>query len=490
MPRHLLLMSLAPLLGLALLGIGNAMLTSLVPLRLSAAGVSSEAIGLISSAYYLGLGLGALVNDRLLLRIGHIRAYAGFASLVAVAALAMGLGDHPVVWFLLRMMIGWSLVGVYLVIESWLLSAADPAVRGRLLALYMIVLYGAGVLGQLLLGVTAMLSLEAAFMLVAMLAAASVLPLVLLPRVSPLIEQSEPLSPWRLIRITPTGVFGCLASGLVVAVIYSLLPLALGDGGTLSTAEIGQRMALVILGGMLLQYPIGRWSDSHDRQQVLIILSVAIVGFAALLMGPAREGIAQLTVLFLLGGAAFTLYPVAVSHAADRAPAGALVRMSQGLLLINAVGSTLSPPAVSLPMAEMGAMPGMALSLAVMGGGMLLFFVWRRVMRPAPQPLAPFETHAPQTPLGTELAVGPELVEAAEEHLRDAEADDPLVEVTRELVADMPELITDASLDSLEEIEVKEEQALHDEQALTDEQSLQDAQRQVPPRDDSPLARD
>ena len=44
MPRHLLLMSLAPLLGLALLGIGNAMLTSLVPLRLSAAGVSSEAI--------------------------------------------------------------------------------------------------------------------------------------------------------------------------------------------------------------------------------------------------------------------------------------------------------------------------------------------------------------------------------------------------------------------------------------------------------------
>lgn len=475
MPRHLLLMSLAPLLGLALLGIGNAMLTSLVPLRLSASGVSSEAIGLISSAYYLGLGLGALINDRLLLRIGHIRAYACFASLVAVAALAMGLSDHPVVWFLLRMMIGWALVGVYLVIESWLLSASDPAVRGRLLALYMIVLYGASVLGQLLLGVTAMLSLESAFMLVAMLAAASVLPLVLLPRVSPLIEQSEPLSPWRLVRITPTGVFGCLASGVVVAVLYSLLPLALSDVTTgqaaLGTAEIGQRMALVVLGGMLLQYPIGRWSDSHDRQQVLIILSIAIVVLAGLLMGPASEGIAQLVTLFMLGGAAFTLYPVAVSHAADRAPAGALVRMSQGLLLINAVGSTLSPPIVSLPMAGMGAMPGMALSLAVMGGVMLVFFVWRRVMRPAPQPMAPFETHASQTPLGTELAVGPELLEAAEEHLRDAEADDPLVEVTRELVADMPELITDASLDSLEEIEVKEEQALHDQRAL-DEQAF------------------
>ena len=38
--------------------------------------------------------------------------------------------------------------------------------------------------------------------------------------------------------------------------------------------------------------------------------------------------------LFLLGGGVFTLYPVAVSHAADRAPSDALVPMIQGLLLI------------------------------------------------------------------------------------------------------------------------------------------------------------
>ena len=293
-----------------------------------------------------------------------------------------------------------------------------------------------------------------------------------------------------------------IKQAIIIAVIFEFLGAWLAGGEVTDTIRkgiidpsllienpqflvYGMLASLLAAGIWLLIASMKGWPVSTTHSIV-----GAIVGFAALLMGPAREGIAQLTVLFLLGGAAFTLYPVAVSHAADRAPAGALVRMSQGLLLINAVGSTLSPPAVSLPMAEMGAMPGMALSLAVMGGGMLLFFVWRRVMRPAPQPLAPFETHAPQTPLGTELAVGPELVEAAEEHLRDAEADDPLVEVTRELVADMPELITDASLDSLEEIEVKEEQALHDEQALNDEQSLQDAQQQVLPRDDAPLARD
>ena len=47
--------------------------------------------------------------------------------------------------------------------------------------------------------------------------------------------------------------------------------------------------------------------------------------------------------LFLLGGGVFALYPVAVSHAADRAPAEALVPMIQGLLLINSLGSAISP---------------------------------------------------------------------------------------------------------------------------------------------------
>lgn len=50
-------------------------------------------------------------------------------------------------WLVLRLINGWATVGVFLVIESWLLLAGDEKIRGRLLALYMIVLYGAGVLG-------------------------------------------------------------------------------------------------------------------------------------------------------------------------------------------------------------------------------------------------------------------------------------------------------------------------------------------------------
>ncbi|RCV86554.1 MFS transporter [Billgrantia montanilacus] len=438
MSRQLLAMALAPLLGLFILGIGNGFLATLITLRLDAAGESPVVIGWVSSAYFIGLALGAMFNDRLLLRIGHIRAYGTFASLVAVTVLLQGLWLDPISWFGLRLIGGWATVGVYLVIESWLLTSGDQKVRGRLLALYMISLYAAGVLGQLLLGVTDAMGVTAPFMVIGMLASLSVLPMAMIPRVSPLIEHAEPLSPMRLITLTPTGVMGSFGSGLAVAAVYSLLPLYLQRIG-LTVNQIGQMMAVVILGAMLLQYPIGRWSDRHDRQMVLILIGTfcALISAGMLLLPPNIWVMASL--LFLLGGGVFALYPVAVGHAADRAPAGALVRMSQGLLLINAIGSTVSPPLISPVMAAMGD-AGLFWAFGVMSIGMVAFFSWRRSVRPAPLPVAPFSPTTPMSSAGAELAVTEELMQGATEHEHVEDLSDavPEVETVEPLVGPPP----------------------------------------------------
>ncbi|MFC3282283.1 MFS transporter [Litchfieldella rifensis] len=439
MSRQLLAMALAPLLGLFILGIGNGFLATLITLRLDAAGESAVVIGWVSSAYFIGLALGAMLNDRLLLRIGHIRAYGCFASLVAVTVLLQGLWLNPWSWFVLRLIGGWATVGVYLVIESWLLTSSETKVRGRLLALYMISLYAAGVVGQLLLGVTDAAGETVPFMVVGLLASLSVLPMAMIPRVSPLIEHAEPLPPLRLITMTPTGVMGCFGSGLAVAAIYSLLPLYLQRTG-LSVTSVGQMMAMVVLGGMLLQYPIGRWSDKHDRQWVLIMIGTFIAGLSlALLFLPAQPGMLAV-VLFFLGGGVFAIYPVAVSHAADRAPAGALVRMSQGLLLINAIGSTVSPPLITPVMTAVGD-NGLFWSLGALGLFLVAFFFWRRSVRPAPIPVAPFTPRTPLSSAGAELCVTEELVQGAIEHehaedlsnvVPDVEVAEPLVGPPRE----------------------------------------------------------
>jgi MFS family permease len=438
MSRQLLTMALAPLLGLFILGIGNGYLATVITLRLDAAGQSPVVIGWVSSAYFIGLALGAMLNDRLLLRIGHIRAYGSFASLVAVTVLLQGLVDHPWAWFLLRLIGGWATVGVYLVIESWLLTAGEQKVRGRLLALYMISLYAAGVLGQLLLGVTEAMGGPASFMVIAMLASLSVLPMAMIPRVSPLIEKAEPLSPLRLITLTPTGVMGSFGSGIAVAAVYSLLPLYLQRIG-LPVDRVGQMMAVVVLGAMLLQYPVGRWSDRHDRQMVLIgIGAFCTLISAAVLWLPMNLWILA-GLLFLLGGGVFSLYPVAVGHAADRAPAGALVRMSQGLLLINAIGSALSPPLISPVMATLGD-AGLFWSFGALGLFLVAFFGWRRSVRPAPVPVAPFSPSTPMSSAGAELAVTEELLQGASEHehMEDLSGAVPEVDVAEPLVGPPP----------------------------------------------------
>ncbi|MGJ7462506.1 MFS transporter [Halomonas sp. MA07-2] len=438
MSRQLLTLALAPLLGLFILGIGNGFLATVITLRLDAAGESAVVIGWVSSAYFIGLALGAMLNDRLLLRIGHIRAYGSFASLVAVTVLLQGLVDHPWAWFALRLIGGWATVGVYLVIESWLLTAGDQKVRGRLLALYMISLYAAGVLGQLLLGVTEVLGGAASFMVIAMLASLSVLPMAMIPRVSPLIEKAEPLPPHRLITLTPTGVMGSFGSGIAVAAVYSLLPLYLQRSG-FSVDRIGQMMAVVVLGAMLLQYPVGRWSDRHDRQLVLIIIGAfcALISAAILWLPMSPWLLAGL--LFLLGGGVFSLYPVAVGHAADRVPAGALVRMSQGLLLINAIDSALSPPLISLVMGALGD-AGLFWSFGALGLFLVAFFGWRRSVRPAPVPVAPFSPSTPMSSAGAELAVTEEQLQGAaeHEHMEDLSGAVPDVDVAEPMVGPPP----------------------------------------------------
>ncbi|WP_248920020.1 MFS transporter [Pseudomonas entomophila] len=414
MSPRLLAMALAPLLGLFIIALGNGFMSSLTTLRLGAAGESATTIGVVSSAYFIGLTLGAVFNDRLILRIGHIRAYSSFAALIGATILLQGLFYDTTWWSLLRLLNGWAAVGVFLVIESWLLLAGDAKIRGRLLALYMIAFYGAGVIAQATLGEITSWGDTAPFMLAGMLATLSVLPIVILPRVSPLLDQVEPLKPRQLLGVAPTGLVGCFGSGVAIAGIYALLPLYLQRIG-LDIGEIGDMMAWVILGAMLLQYPVGRWSDRKDRQDVLITLAAACVVLSILIVLLPTDTVLLPALLFLLGGGVFALYPVAVSSAADRAPADALVPMIQGLLLINSLGSAMAPLAISPMMTSYGEV-GLFWAFAVINLAMVGFFLWRRGKRPAPEHPAPFAPTATFSPSGAELRVTEDLRQAAQEH--------------------------------------------------------------------------
>lgn len=418
--RHILTLVLGPLLGIFIVTLGNGFISSLTSLRLDSSGVSPMLIGLISSSYFIGLTLGAIFSSRLIARIGHIRAYSSFASLTATTFLLQGLFFDPWAWFVFRLINGWAIVGIFLVVESWMLLAGDKKMRGRLLAIYMIGLYGSGMIGQMQLGTINAWGDTAPFMVAGILSSLSVLPMVILPRVSPEVSKVQPLPPLHLMRMTPTGVMGCFGSGITIAAVYTLLPIYLQHIG-MDVKQVGELMASVICGAMLLQYPVGRWSDWQDRHIVLVSLSVACAVLSFLILILPNYQPLLMILLFLLGGGVFGVYPVAVSHSAEHAEPTQLVSMIQGLLLINSLGSAISPVAISSLMDHVGS-SGFFWAFILVNAIMALFFLWRRKLYPGISPLTSFHPATQMSPLGAEIRVTEELEQATQERQQQAPA--------------------------------------------------------------------
>jgi MFS family permease len=104
--------------GVLLVGIG--LLFTALGLRAGLEQFSTVTTGLVMSAYFLGFVIGTFVCPMLIRRAGHIRAFAAMASIASAAAIVHAMIVDPWVWALLRLVTGVCLVGLYMILESWL----------------------------------------------------------------------------------------------------------------------------------------------------------------------------------------------------------------------------------------------------------------------------------------------------------------------------------------------------------------------------------
>ncbi|MFQ2151860.1 MFS transporter [Aeromonas sanarellii] len=394
----------SPLTSLVVFILGHGLFNTLLTVRLSAEQVSAQAIGLVSAAYFGGLVLGAFVNARLIIRVGHIRAYAAYASLLCFLFLLHGMVVDPIAWTVLRLVGGFATGGIFVVLESWMLVSSTPANRGRLMSLYMILLYGSLAMGQQLLKWVDPMALTP-FALCAMAATLSVVPLALSRVSTPAMVAPQRVGVRELVRLTPAGMGSSFTSGLVLGAIYGLLPLYFTDSGA-TLSRVADMMALVILGGMCLQYPIGRMSDRYDRRLVILLLCSALTLLAlmmVLLPGAWRAPI-EGGLIFLLGGMAFSIYPLSLSHACDELRPDQVLGANQGLLLAYSLGAMIGPLLAPSVMGLFGPQ-GLFVYFALCGLLLSGYLGWRRRQR-APIPLAEHQVFMPvppNTPMTAEL---------------------------------------------------------------------------------------
>jgi len=369
--------------------LGNGMIGTLLGIRSRLEEFSIENTGVIMAGFSVGLLMGALYAVRVVSAVGHIRAFAAFASIMSVAVLAHVLFIEPVTWFVLRVVAGFCMAGMVMVVESWVNERATNNTRGQILSLYMITNYlGAG-LGQfmLLVGDPAQFQL---FIIASMVYSLALVPILLTRASAP-----KPSSPQRmkfreLFAISPVGVFGTVCAGMANSSLNGMGAVYAKEIG-LSIGDVSMFMAAAILGGMALQFPIGRLSDKFDRRTVLITASLA-TGLAALaVIWATGQTVAILfAAVAFYGAVGFTIYPLSASQVNDLAAPDRLVQVAAGLLIAYGIGASIGPIMAAQSMVVFGP-AGFFLFIVGVNCSLILFTTIRIIQRrPGEKAKAPF----------------------------------------------------------------------------------------------------
>jgi MFS family permease len=351
--RNTLLTIYSLLLAIGVLLLGSGLLGTLLGLRAGLEGYSAALIGVIMAAFFFGYVVGSYVCPPLVARIGHIRAFAAMAAVAAASVIVHGLIVDPWVWWALRIVTGVCMLGLYLVAESWLNAQVPQHLRGRIFAVYMTVNLVALGAGQFLLLLYGARGLES-FALVALFTALALVPVALTRTAQP-----EPVAVPRLglhvlYRMSPLGMLGTFVSGLCSGAFWGMGAVFAQRIG-MSDAGVVGFVSAVVLGGALLQWPIGHFSDARDRRGVLLAVSLAGAAAAAAAFMLADISRTALVVSALLyGGFSFALYPLAVAHTNDQIEAGDVLSATRGLLLLSGVGASVGPLLAGAVMQLMG----------------------------------------------------------------------------------------------------------------------------------------
>jgi len=383
----------ALLLGIALMMLGNGLQGSLLGIRASLEGFPTTATGILMSGYFAGFLGGSVLAPKLVARVGHVRVFAALASLASSAILIHIVWIDPATWTVIRLVTGFCYAGLYVVAESWLNDQATNQTRGQLLSIYMVVMLGGAAAGQGLLNVADPAGVNL-FILVSILVSLSLIPMLLSTGPTPPFAAPRPVGIRELYRVSPTGVVGYFGA-MMASGAYFGMGAVYGREIGLSVRDISVFVSLILLGGMFLQWPLGRLSDAWDRRQVLTAVTFLAALFALLASVAAERSLLALFALTaLFGGTTLPMYSLCIAYTNDYLERDQIVQASGTLVLIGGIGAVFGPISAAVAMQGFGPR-GFFWWLATIHAAIGAFALYRMTRRPA----------LPRAEQGTYLAV-------------------------------------------------------------------------------------
>lgn len=323
----------------------------LLTLILEARGTAQATIGLNAAMTPLGILLGSLAAPAVARLVGPWRLMV--VSLLATVALLglLGLLQSLPAWYLLRFLLGLFNAFLFIVSETWINRLAPPARRGRVVALYTTCTAAGFGLGPLALPFTG-IETFLPFALGMAGTGAALLPLLLwraeLPAERAPAGHVGVLSLLRFLPLAPVLLAAVAVASFAEAVMLALYPVYALDAGY-SRDATAIALSVTIAGTALLQLPLGWLADRLPRRLVLAGCAFAAVAGLALL-GPALGTPLLWPLLFLLGGAFFGVYTLALTRLGERFSGGLLLVGNACFGLAWGFGGMLGPAATGAVM--------------------------------------------------------------------------------------------------------------------------------------------
>lgn len=373
--------SWALLLGMLLLMIGNGLQGSLLGVRGASAGFSAGTMSIIMAGYFAGFLIASRTVPGMIRRVGHVRVFAALGSFVSAALILFPAVQDPIAWTLGRVLLGFCFCGVYVTAESWLNHAADNETRGQTLSAYMIVQM-AGIIASQALLVIPDASGFLLFVIPSVLVSISFAPILLSISPTPAFESSKAMTLKELYGVSPLGMVGMFLLGGIFAAQFGMAAVYATEVG-LSLSQISIFVAAFYVGALVLQYPLGWFSDRMDRRW--LILLVAAVGAAAAVVATLFGGAFEVLVAsaFVIGGCSNPLYSLLIAYTNDFLDPDDMAASSAGLLFVNGCGAIAGPLVIGWVMEEVGP-PGFFMIITGLLAALALYALYRMTQRSAP----------------------------------------------------------------------------------------------------------
>ena len=415
--------SWALFLGYGVLIIAHGLQGNLLGVRAVLENFNIIATGALMSGYFIGYFVGANVVPNLVGKVGHIRVFAAFASTASLSILLHSVIVDPYVWILGRFITGFSIISIFVVVESWLNDRATNRTRGKVLSIYMIITFIGMGFGVLLLNFNDPTNYEP-FILVSLLLSIALVPILLTKRKPPTFKKISSIKIKELYKISPLGTFSMFCVGFIHPAIFTM-GAVYGALMNFSVLEISLYLFLITLSGAVFQWPIGYLSDRFDRRIILIITALlgsvlTILCFFSVSASPdfinlssnwkniyqhiANHRMSFYIFISLYAGVSLPLFSLNLAYVNDFLPKEKFVSAGAGMQIIFGLSAMTAPFACSFFMKNFGP-NGIFIFLFIFQTLIGLFGIYRMTKRSIEE--NPDNTFTPMprniTPLGMEL---------------------------------------------------------------------------------------